>query len=46
MMTLTRRRPEPEPNAAFNLKEARVRVERYHKDFIELRGGLTDKEDA
>ena len=32
-------------DAAFNLKEVRARMERHHKNFMEIRGDLQEKED-
>lgn len=32
-------------DAAFNLKEVRARMERHHKNFMEIRGDLQEKEE-
>ena len=32
-------------DAAFNLKEVRARMDQHHKNFIEIRGDLQQKED-
>ena len=32
-------------DAAFNLKEVRARMERHHRNFMEIRGDLQEKED-
>ena len=32
-------------DAAFNLKEVRARIDRHHKNFMEIRGELMEKEE-